>query len=357
MVGIRNDLYHEEFYFPKEVQAKRPIYQEKAEEIAEWYRKVPITSDTALEEGKYYLKKGRDLEETDSIHIGKFKDMFIVDARGLRRFTHNEYARLKGFSGYNFNNCKNKYDTYMKIVSASDVFVVNKIASALKTYLMGADFAHSSDENTELITVSEKPVKKVKNTITKSKHKIIPKIKLNSIHIDNLKGIKNADITFDKNLTAIMGVNGAGKSTILHALACVFRPYESEKDYKFSFFFTPTPDSSWKNSKFSITYWDENLQKENTKEYRKNKDRWARYADRPQRDTYFIGIETCVPEIEKESQTSYIDYKTSSANERNADKIIRAAAYVLNKNYDQLNYHKTKKKESFRLSLQRIPWR
>lgn len=122
MVGIRNDLYHEEFYFPKEVQDERPIYQEKAEEIAEWYRKVPITSDIALEEGKYYVKKDRGLEETDSIHIGKFKDMFIVDARGLRRFTHNKYAHLKGFSGYNFNNCKNKYDTYMKIVYASNVF-------------------------------------------------------------------------------------------------------------------------------------------------------------------------------------------------------------------------------------------
>ncbi len=345
MVGIRNDLYHNEFYFPKVVQVGRPIYQEAAEKIAEWYRKVSVTSDIVLEEGKYYVKKGRDLEETDSIYIGKYKDMFVADTRGLRRITHNEYAYLKGFPEYNFNNCKNKYDTYMKIAYASNVFVVNKIAYALKEYLLATDFAQSSDKNAELKTINVKSVKNVKNKINKSEHKIFPKIELRSIHIDNLKGIKNADISFDKNLTAIMGVNGAGKSTILHALACVFKPYISKEDYKFSFFFTPTPDSSWKNSKFSITYWDENMQKENTKEYRKNKDRWARYADRPQRDTYFIGIETCVPEIEKESQTSYIDYKTSLANERNADKIIQAAAYVLNKNYDQLNYHKTKKKE------------
>lgn len=33
------------------------------------------------------------------------------------------------------------------------------------------------------------------------------------------------------------------------------------------------------------------------------------------------------------------------ANERNADKIVKSAAYILNKDYDQLNYHITKKKE------------
>lgn len=105
------------------------------------------------------MKIGRDLEETDSVYIGKFKDMFIADTRGLRRFTHNEYA--------------------------SNVFVVNKIAYALKEYLMGADFAQSSDKNAELKTINLKSVKKVKNKINKSEHKIFPKIELRSIHIDN----------------------------------------------------------------------------------------------------------------------------------------------------------------------------
>ena len=39
-------------------------------------------------------------------------------------------------------------------------------------------------------------------------------IKITSINITELKGLKNLNISFDKPLTAIMGVNGSGKSTI-----------------------------------------------------------------------------------------------------------------------------------------------
>ena len=160
--------------------------------------------------------------------------------------------------------------------------------------------------------------------------------------------MKNLDIPIDRNLTAIMGVNGSGKSTILHALACVYLPHEKGDNYKFSFFFTPNPDSDWKNSKFSLTYYDENEQKEITRVYKKDKDRWSpRYVQRPMRDTYFVGIETCIPEIEKEKQTSFINYSTDSIGGETARKIIQNAAYILNKDYESLTTHKTKKKELF----------
>lgn len=41
-------------------------------------------------------------------------------------------------------------------------------------------------------------------------------IKITSIYIKELKGIKDLKLCFDKPLTAIMGVNGSGKSTIIH---------------------------------------------------------------------------------------------------------------------------------------------
>ena len=46
---------------------------------------------------------------------------------------------------------------------------------------------------------------------------------IESIHFDKLKNLKDLTLNFsDTRLTAIMGVNGAGKSTILHALACCY---------------------------------------------------------------------------------------------------------------------------------------
>jgi len=346
MIGIRNDLYNDEFYFPQGERLERSMFQEESQSVDKWYRKLSFKVDTALQEGKYYIREGRRFSETDLIHMGFYREMYLMDSWGLRKLTHNECASLKGFKGYDFNTCSNKRDMYMRIAYASNVFVVFAIATSLRKYLEQNSSVLVNNDKLVSKCVKEKKVKREKSENNTPKDIIYPKQKLINIHVDNLKGIKNLDLSFGKRITAIMGVNGAGKSTILHALACIYRPYKSEEDYKFSFFFTPNPDSSWRNSKFSITYWDENSQKEYTREYRKNADRWApRYADRPQRDTYFIGIETCVPEIEKERQTSYIDYKTSLANERNADKIVKSAAYILNKDYDQLNYHKTKKKE------------
>lgn len=48
---------------------------------------------------------------------------------------------------------------------------------------------------------------------------------LDRVKFTQLKGLKNLDIHFgNKKVTAIFGVNGCGKSTILHALACLYRP-------------------------------------------------------------------------------------------------------------------------------------
>lgn len=344
MIGIRTDLYYDEFYFPHGEFMERRIFQEEANEVNKWYRKITFDVNLELNKNRFYVKNGKELTETDYIYLGFYRETYIVDEFGLRKLTHNECAYLKGFEGYNFNECNNKREMYMKIAYASNVYAVKRIAETLKTFLACNTMVSERHEDQEKIEVKRRKIIGTSKNV--QKEIMFPKQKLKRIYVDNLKGIKGLDIVFNKNLTAIMGVNGAGKSTIIHALACICKPYKSGDDYKFSFFFTPNPDSTWKNSKFSITYWDENFQREYTREYKKNADRWApRYVDRPQRDVYFIGIDTCVPEIERERQTSYIDYNTSVAGGKNVDKIIQSASYILNKNYDQLNSHKTKKKE------------
>ncbi|MFR8600399.1 MAG: AAA family ATPase, partial [Clostridioides difficile] len=136
-----------------------------------------------------------------------------------------------------------------------------------------------------------------------------------------------------------------GQENLPYYTHYIYKPYKSDEDYKFSFSLHQIQIQVGRIVNFQ-SHIGMKTREEYTREYKKNADRWSpRYTDRPQRDTYFLGIETCVPEIEKERQTSYIDYKTSLAREKNADKIVKLAAYILNKDYDQLNYHKTKKKE------------
>lgn len=153
------------------------------------------------------------------------------------------------------------------------------------------------------------------------------------------------NIKFDKNLVALMGVNGSGKSTVLHALACSYSPYEKGENYKFSYFFTPNPDASWKGSCFTIVNYDLNEKKEVSKKFEKKGDRWARYDSRPQRDVYFMGISSCIPEIEIEKKTSFINYVSKTLSDKLNEKIIIEASYILNKDYEELLLHEAGRKK------------
>jgi ABC-type lipoprotein export system ATPase subunit len=176
--------------------------------------------------------------------------------------------------------------------------------------------------------------------------------RISSIHFEILKNLK--DVTIDlsgSELTAIMGVNGSGKSTILHALACCYKPIDDHSDrenYKLSEFFTPNTDSLWDGSKFSIKYsyrngreYLENVYQEYTKS-----DRWnPKYQRRPVRNVIFIGIKTCVPRIEDEKQNTFIRYVTSSLTDDISRQVREKASYVMNREYSSYSNNKSSRFE------------
>lgn len=357
IIGVRADVTNERFLFPAPQFYNTDKYKDflpenAPERIDPWYRKLSnrIVVDFIPSIGKFYTRnfEGK-LIETQKIHMFTRNECYYCDEIGLRKLTHNEYAYLKGFTEFNYNNCTNRYDMYRKIFTEPNLYIFKDIASELYRILTNStsDF-NPLDWPSSTRPKSEKTSrKKESKTKTNIKEEIVqPRNKILNIHIDKLKGLKELDININKNLTAIMGVNGVGKSTILHALACVFSPYTSNgQNQKFNFFFTPNPDALWNDSKFSITYLDENTQKENVRNYQKKIDRWSpQYNQRPIRDVFYVGIDTCLPEIEKERQTSYITYSTDTANDKLSERIIKSAAYILEKDYKELTYNKTKKK-------------
>lgn len=162
------------------------------------------------------------------------------------------------------------------------------------------------------------------------------KTELNSIHIKELKGIFDCTIDFDGPLVAIMGVNGIGKSTILHALACSFRPTSTELEKRrFYEFFPPTTDKTWQNSSFSLNILVDGSKSQNIN-YCKAYDRWSpKYDRQPQMNSYYIGINTCCPEIEK-FKDRRATFTTTVRNDEISKKIIEDACYILNKNYESI---------------------
>lgn len=167
-----------------------------------------------------------------------------------------------------------------------------------------------------------------------------------SLRVEKLKGILSLDeIRFDeKPLTAILGPNGCGKSTILHAMACCYKPPAgaNQQNWQFRDFFTPTTDATWAGSSLRMlhSYREGANQFANVRtEYRKNTDRWSpRYANRPERHVRFIGIKSCVPRIEEETYTSAINYQTEA--HADAALIMAKIRTVFNRAYNELNIHR-----------------
>jgi site-specific DNA-cytosine methylase/ABC-type lipoprotein export system ATPase subunit len=319
------------FKFPEPVY-RRPIHEpsyENSEKVDQWYRKINFsTADWKRE--NWYLRNHGNVEKTSNIHMGYMRENYLVDSIGPRRFTHNEFAVFKGLYNCNYNRCNSKSRMYNKIAYASNVFVLKAIADRI------SDFIQSDDRK----IVNEIKAEKLKIKAKRNTAKIIfPKYILKGITIKKLKGINNLSLEFDKNLIALMGVNGSGKSTILHALACTYSPYEKGENYRFSYFFTPNPDASWVNSNLTIVNRDFNEGKDHIKKYEKKGDRWARYSTRPVRDVFFMGISSCIPEIEIEKKSSFINYVSNSEKNKLSEKIIEDASYILNKNYEELMSH------------------
>lgn len=173
---------------------------------------------------------------------------------------------------------------------------------------------------------------------------------IHAIEVMNLKNLNRLKLSFEgKPVTAILGPNGNGKSTILHALACAFRPGGDGvgENYKFSAFFLPNTDALWNGSRLTInhSFREGATVKSVAREYFKTDTRWTpRYENRPIRDVFYIGIDKCVPLIEIEKKQARINYSTQLMSEGVIGEILSNASYILNRKYKAINKHKSTSK-------------
>ena len=164
--------------------------------------------------------------------------------------------------------------------------------------------------------------------------------RLLGLDVVQLKGLQDVTLDFTSSpLTAIMGSNCSGKTTVLHALACAHRPPEpNNPDYRFSLFFRPNSDALWKGSDFTIRYAHRIGAQEYPdlkQRYTKSSDRWSpRYERRPPRYTRFVNIGESVPDIETLYLTSMIYYEKAEQTDETSKAVRDIAGQVLNRKYE-----------------------
>lgn len=163
-----------------------------------------------------------------------------------------------------------------------------------------------------------------------------------------------------KPVTAILGPNGNGKTTILDSLASAFKP-NNGRGYIFSTFFRPNTDAIWNDSRFEILHSYRKGAEEHSnlvELYKKNVDRWSpQYARRPIRDVVYIRISDCIPflEIEKNS-TNRINYRTFTNSDDVTKQILDSASQVLNRSYKSYNRHSARGKSFIGVEMERLKY-
>jgi energy-coupling factor transporter ATP-binding protein EcfA2 len=162
------------------------------------------------------------------------------------------------------------------------------------------------------------------------------------LHFQKLKRLENVTIEFpEKGVIALLGENGTGKTTVLHALACLYKPHPHLQIERGDFgnwwtdWFVPHTGNFWRNSELKAHFTEipEGIT------YKKLQDRWSpRKDDRQQRYTRYIGFKDCMPHIEEEYQRSRFEFNLQaldlSAAKRN--QLLGAARRILNRNYQDI---------------------
>lgn len=165
------------------------------------------------------------------------------------------------------------------------------------------------------------------------------KQKLHAMEITRLKSLADVVIGFDDHpLTAIMGTNCSGKTTVLHALACAYQPTSSGGGYKFPQFFKPNSDSLWQGSRFAVS-WSQRIGAKidsKTTVFEKVSDRWTpRYEKRPVREVRLLMIRDSVPEVEVYGQNTMVHY-AKTVRTKNVDVLVRVNRPGLVQTIDRL---------------------
>lgn len=114
--------------------------------------------------------------------------------------------------------------------------------------------------------------------------------RLDSIEITNIRGWTGQRIDFTFPIVALVGENGAGKSTVLQAAASVYRG--DHKKFASAFF----PDTPWETiQKATIKWWVREGQRSLEGSIRKETNRWRGNPDRRERIVENIDLSRILP--------------------------------------------------------------
>ena len=134
---------------------------------------------------------------------------------------------------------------------------------------------------------------------------------LRKVRIDGFRGIYAVDVDLDFPITAITGLNGAGKSTVGQLAICAYKKPSTAVDYKRQYvkdFFPvsaadPKPISD--EAKVIYSYETDDHKRPQEVTISRVSSSWSGYKRQPERHCYYVGFTVYIPKVERRDLSVY----------------------------------------------------
>lgn len=162
---------------------------------------------------------------------------------------------------------------------------------------------------------------------------------INRIIVNGIRCHSSTDIEIRSSITAFSGLNGTGKTTLLHLAAAV---YKSSNGYTINSFLArgPLDATPFANEASVQVYLQSQMDKPNSLKlsYNHISQRWQGYGRRQQREVYFLGVGFFLPQPERRDfvfRNSHL-LSVSATTAMNADAQVWCNR-ILSNGYDRID--------------------
>lgn len=164
---------------------------------------------------------------------------------------------------------------------------------------------------------------------------------INRMHIAGFRGV-STEVNFEYPVTALTGLNGAGKSTIGQIALCAYRtpsqPTAAKRFYVKDFFPVSIADPSpfVSNASVIYSYQTDKIESDQDLTISRQQKEWSGYKRQPERNTEYVGFTVYIPKVEKRDLSIY-SAKTITLTERtDIENARKHLSRILGAPYDEI---------------------
>lgn len=168
---------------------------------------------------------------------------------------------------------------------------------------------------------------------------------LRSITIQGFRGITDLSINFDFPITAISGLNGAGKSTVGQLCLGAYKKPTTLHGFRRFYvrdFFPASiadPNPFRQDSSVRYTYNTNEPTVPQTLTVARGNTEWTGYKRQPERACYYIGFTIYIPKVEQRDLSVYGGTRLTLVTQRSIpDSVREKVGRILGQPYDQLHF-------------------